>query len=94
MLHSQNLIPDIYRKMQELEQGKRNLKTEESQGTERHLMKHVLKRECISRSRMLQNPELNVKNVTTAIRTLAAPYFRYRFCIFNWKLQDVRQIRD
>jgi hypothetical protein len=26
LLSSQNLIPDIYRKMQELEQGKRNLK--------------------------------------------------------------------
>jgi hypothetical protein len=61
LIHSQNLVPDISREKQELDQGKGNLRTEESDGIQHQKMKERLKKEYNRRLRMILKSELNAK---------------------------------
>jgi hypothetical protein len=94
LVHSQNLVVDINREIQELQQGKtcKYLGTEESDGIQHMQVKERLKKEYARRLRMIMKFELNAKNKITAIVTLAVPVFRYSFGIINWRLEEIEKI--
>ena len=85
LIHSQNLVIDVNREMQGLEQGKtyKYLRIEESEGIQHQQMKERLKQEYSRRSRMILKSELNARNKITAIGALAVPVLRYNFGIIN-----------
>jgi hypothetical protein len=87
LAHSQNLVIDINREVQELEQGKtyKYLGIEESEGIQHQQMKERLKQDCIRRLRMILKSELNAKNKITAIEAIAIPVLKYSFAIINWR---------
>jgi hypothetical protein len=93
LIHSQNLVIDINREIQELEQGKmcKYLGIEESEGIHQQ-MKERLKHEYRRRLRMILKSELNARNKITAIETLAVPVLRYSFGIINWRTEEIKQI--
>src|SRR5215469_15177803 len=94
LIHSQNLVIDINREIQELEQGKtyKYLGTEESEGIQHQQMKGRLKQEYRRRLRMILKSELNARNKITAIGALAVPVLRYSFGIINWRIEEIKQI--
>ena len=72
--HSQNLVTDMNREIQELEQGKtyKYLGIEESGGIHHQQMKERLKQEYSRRLRMILKCELNVRvKITATITALA-----------------------
>ena len=73
LFHSQNLVIDINREIQELEQGKtyKYLGIEESEGIQHQQMKEKFKQEYSRRLRMILKSELNATNKITAIGALA-----------------------
>jgi hypothetical protein len=73
LVHSQNLVIDINRETQELEQGKtcKYLGIEESEGIQHQQMKERLKQEYSRRIRKILKSELNARNKITAIGALA-----------------------
>ena len=73
LIHSQNLVIDINREIQELEQGKtyKYLGIEESDGIQHQQMKGRLKQEYRRRLRMILKCELKARNKITAIGALA-----------------------
>jgi len=77
LIKLQNLVIDINREIQELEQEKmyKYLRIEESEGIHQQ-MKERLKQEYRRRLRMILKPELNARNKITAIGALAAPVLR------------------
>jgi DNA-directed RNA polymerase subunit L len=93
LLHSQNLVVDINREIQELEQGKTSkyLGIEESDGIQHQQMKEKLKKEYTRRLRMILRSELNAKKFT-AIGALVVPVLRYSFGIINWRLEEIKKI--
>jgi hypothetical protein len=95
LVHSQNLVVDINREIQELEQGKtyKYLGAEESDGVQHQQMEGRLKEEYSRRLRMILKSELNAKNKITAIGTLAIPVLRYSFGIISWRLEEIKKIR-
>jgi len=94
LTHSQNLVTDINREIQELEQGKtyKYLGIEESEGIQHQQMKERLKQEYSRRLRMILKFELNARNKITAIGALAVPGLRYSFGIINWRTEEIKQI--
>jgi hypothetical protein len=74
LTHSQNLVININREIQELEQGKtyKYFGIEEDEGIHQQ-MKERLKREYDRRLRMILKSELNPRNKITAIGALAVP---------------------
>jgi hypothetical protein len=78
LVPSQNLVVNINREIQELEEGKayKYLGIEESDGIQYQQMKERLKKEYTRRLRMILKSELNAKNKITAIGTLAVPVLR------------------
>ena len=94
LVQLQNLVMDINREIQELEQGKtyRYLGIEESEGIQHQQMKERLKQEYRRRLRMILKSELNVRNKITAIGALAVPVLRYSFGINNWGIEEIKQI--
>jgi len=94
LVHSQNLVIDINREMQGLEQGKtyKYLRIEESEGIQHQQMKERLKQEYSRRSRMILKSELNARNKITAIGALAVPVLRYSFGIINWRTEEIKKI--
>ena len=93
LVHSQNLVIDINREIQELEQGKtyKYLGIEESEGIHQQ-MKERLKREYNRRLRMILKSELSARNKITAIGALAVPVLRYSFGIINWRTEEIKKI--
>ena len=85
LTHSQYLVIDTKRVIQELEQGKtyKYLGIEESEGIQHQQMKDRLKKEYSRRLRMILKSELNARNKITAIGALAVPVLRYSFGIIN-----------
>jgi hypothetical protein len=81
LAHSQHLVTDINRKIQQLEQGKtyKYLRIEESEGIQLQQMKERLKQEHSRRLRMILKSELNARNKITAIGALAVPILRFSF---------------
>jgi len=94
LVHSQNLVIDINREIQELEQGNtyRYLGIEESEGVQHQLMKERLKQEYSRRLRMIQKSELNARNKITAIGALVVPVLRYSFGIIKWRTEEIKKI--
>jgi hypothetical protein len=94
LIQSQNLLIDINRDIQELEQGKpyKYLGIEESEGIQHQQMKERLKLEYRMKLRMILKSELNARNKITAIGALAVPVLRYSFDIINWRLEEIKQI--
>jgi hypothetical protein len=94
LTHSQNLVIDINREIQELEQGKtyKYLGIEESEAIKHQQMKERLKQEDRRRLRMILKSELNSTNTITAIGALAVPVLRYSFGIINWRIEETKQI--
>jgi len=78
LVHSQNIVIDITREIQELEQGKtyKYLGTAESEGIQHQQIKKRLKREYSRRLRMILKSDLNARNKITAIGALAVPILR------------------
>ena len=89
LIHKQNLVIDINREIQKLEQGEtyKYLGIEESEG-----IKERLKQEYRRRLRMILKSELNARNKITAIGALAVPVLRYSFGIINWRIEEIKQI--
>jgi hypothetical protein len=94
LVHSQNLVVDMNREIQELEQGKTHKYPgiEESDGIQHQEMKERLKKEYTRRLRMILISELNAKNKITAIGILAIPVLRYSFGIINWILEEIKKL--
>jgi hypothetical protein len=86
LIYSQNLVIDINRDIQELEQGKmyKYLGIEESEGIQHQQMKVRLKQEYNWKLRMILKSELNTRNKITAIGALVVPALRCSFGIINW----------
>jgi hypothetical protein len=82
LVYSQNLVVDINREIEGLEQGK----------TCRYLGTEEILKEYIRRLRMILKSELNAKNKITAIGALAVPVLRYTFVIITWRLEDIKKI--
>jgi len=72
LVHSQNLVININREIQELEQGKtyKYLGVQESEGIQHHQMKERLKQEYSRRLRMILKSELKARNKITATGVL------------------------
>jgi len=68
-VHSQNIVIEMNREIQELEQVKtyKYLGIEESEGIQHQQMKERLKQEYRKRLRMMLKSELNARNKITAI---------------------------
>jgi len=94
LIHSQNLVIDINREIQELEQGKtyKYLGIDESEGIQHQQMKERLKQEYRRILRMIPKSELNARNKITAIGGLAVPVLRYSFGIIKWRIEEIKQI--
>jgi hypothetical protein len=94
LTYSQNLVIDINREIQELEQGKtyKYLGIEESEGIQHQQMKVRLKQDCRRRLRMILKSELNARNKITEIGALVVPVLRYSFGIVNWRIEVIKQI--
>jgi len=94
LVHSQTLVIDINREIQELEEGKmyRYLGIEESEGIQHQQMKERLKQEYSRRLRMILKCELNARNEITAIGALAVPVLRYSFDTINWRTEEIKKI--
>jgi len=93
LVHSQNLVININREIQELEQRKmyKYLGIEEREGTQHQQMKERLKQEYSRRLRMILKSELNVRNKITAIGELAVAVLRYSFSIINWRTEEIKK---
>ena len=96
LTHSQNLVIDTNREIQQLEQGKmyKYLGTEESEGIKHQQMKVRLKLEYSMRLRMILKSELNSRNKITAMGALAVPVLRYSFGIINWRTEEIKKKRQ
>jgi len=94
LVHLQNLVTDINREIQELEQGKtyKYLGIEESEGIQHQQMKERLKEEYSRRLRMILKSELNTRNKITAIGALVVPLLRYSFGIINWRNKEIKKL--
>jgi len=94
LVNSQNLVIDVNREIQELEEGKtyRYLGIEESEDTQHQQMKERLKQVYSRRLRMILKSELNVTNKITAIGALAVPVLRYSFGIINWGTEEIKRL--
>jgi len=94
LTHLQNLVIDINREIQELEQGKtyKYLGIEESEGIQHQQMRERLKKEYGRRLIMIPKSELNARNKITAIEALAIPVLRYCFGIINWRIEEIKKI--
>ena len=55
-------------------------------------MKEKIRKEYYRRVRLVLNTELNSKNRTEAINTLAVPVVQYSFNIINWNLSDLQRM--
>jgi hypothetical protein len=84
LLHSQNIILDINREIQELQQTETysHLRTEESEGIHHQQLKERLK-DYISSSRIILKSKLNAQNKIRVIAALAVPVLRYGFGMLN-----------
>jgi hypothetical protein len=93
LVHSQNLVVDVSREIQEPEQGKtyKYLGIQERDGTRHQQMKERLKKEYNRRLRMILKSELNAKNKITAIGALAIPVLRYSFGVINFRLEEIKR---
>jgi hypothetical protein len=94
LAHSQNLVIDINREIQELHHEKtyKYLGIEESEGIQHQQMKERLKQEYIKRLRLILKSELNARNKITAIGALAVPVLRYSFGIINWRIEEIKKL--
>jgi hypothetical protein len=94
LIKSQNMVIDINREIQELEQGEayKYLGIKESEGIQHQQMKERLKQEYRRRLRMILISELSARNKITSFGTLVVPILRYSFCIINWRLEEIKQI--
>jgi hypothetical protein len=92
LVQSQNLVIDINREIQELEQGKmyKYLGIEESEGIHQQ-MKERLKQEYSRRLRIILKSELNARNKITAIGALAVPIVSSSFGIINWRTEEIKK---
>jgi hypothetical protein len=94
LIQSQNLVIDINREIQELEQGEtyKYLGIEESEGIQHQQMKERLKQEYRRRLRMILKSQLSARNKITSFGALVVPILRYSFGIINWRLEEIKQI--
>jgi hypothetical protein len=90
-VHSQNLVVDINRQIQELEQGKtyKYLGNEKSDSIQHQQTKEQFKKAYTRKLRMIMKSELNAKNKITAIGALAIPVLRYSFGTLNWRVEEI-----
>jgi len=94
LVHSQNLVIDINREIQELEEGKtyKYLRIEESEGIQHQEIKERLKWDYNRRLRMILKSELKARNKITATGALVVPVLRYSFGIINWRNEEIKKI--
>jgi hypothetical protein len=81
LVHSQNLVVDINKEIQELEQGKayKYLGTEESDGIQHQQMKERLKKEYTRRLRMILKSELNAKKQNYSNWSISSSSIKIQF---------------
>ena len=88
LVHSQILVIDLNREIQELEQGEtyKYLGIEEIEGMHKQ-MKERLKQEYSMRLIMILKSELNARNKITTIGALAVLVLRYSFGVIKWRTE-------
>jgi hypothetical protein len=92
LVHSQNLLLEISREIQQLERGKTYwyLGTEGREGIQHQQMKGGSKGEYARGLRTIPKSEVNAKNkITAAGGSIDFPVFSYSLGIINWKLEDM-----
>jgi hypothetical protein len=93
LIHSQNLVIDISREIQELGQGKtyNYIGIEKGEDIQHQQIKERLEQEYNRKLRMILKSELNAWNKITAIGALAVPALRYSVGIINWRIEDIKK---
>jgi hypothetical protein len=93
LVHSQNLVIDINRDIQELDREKKYkyVGIEESEGIQHQQTKERMKQQYSRRLRMILKSELNARNKITANGAVAVPVLRYSFSIFNWRTEEIKK---
>jgi hypothetical protein len=92
LVHSQNVVIDINREIQELEQGKMKeyLGITEKESIQHQQMKAGLKKKHTGQLRSTLKSDLNTENKTAAIVTLAVTLLRYSFGAIKWGLKETK----
>ena len=80
--------------IQDLEQSEtyKYLGMEEGEGLQQHEMKGNIHKEYRRRVKLVLKSELNARNKTAAINTLAVPVIVYSYGIINWKLDEIQDL--
>ena len=66
---------------------------EEGEGVQHHQMKIKIKNEYKQWIKLVLNSELNARNRTAAINTLAVPVVLYSYGIIDWKLNEIQDLK-
>ena len=88
------IVLDIDTKIKELDQEEtyKYLGTEEGDGIQHGKIKEKIRIECYRRVRAVMQSELNAKNKSESISTLAIPVVSYSFNVVNWNLEEIKRI--
>ena len=68
------------------------LGVDESSGIQHATVRQKIKKHLVRRTQLILKTELNSKNRTTTISTLAIPVITYSFNITDWNLNEVKRL--
>ena len=93
---TENIQIDLDTTIQQLEQEGtyKYLGVNEGDGIQRAKMKEKIRKEYYRRIRMITKYELNAINRMEAINTLATTVVTYSFNIVDWKIEQIRKLRE
>ena len=63
---------------------------EEGEGVQHHKMKVKIRKEYKRRIKVVLKSELNARNKTAVINTLAVPVILYSYGVIDWKLDEIQ----
>ena len=80
--------------IQDLDQAEtyKYLGMEEGKGVQHHKIKVKIRKEYKRRIKLVLKSELNARNKTAAINTLAVPVILYSYGITDWKLDEIQDL--
>ena len=65
---------------------------EEGEGVQHYKMKVNIRKEYKRRIKLVLKSELNARNKTAAINTLAVPVILYSYGVIDWKLDEIQNL--
>ena len=94
MASTGNIVIDDDTEIQELDQEGvyKYLGVDESDGIQHSKMKEKIRKEYNRRVRLILRTELNGRNKTEAINSLAVQVVQYSFVIIDWKISELKKI--